>query len=322
MRIKFLLSQLDHLCFHKLKDSFNSVGRYVRVHKKSISYFTKRALASTKKRSNIIISLSTIPSRIELIDPTLNSLLDQTVRPEKIYLNVPKFSIRENRAYVIPDRLKNHPIIEVVEVDKDWGPATKMIPTLLREADRDTPILVLDDDYVYTKNLVETYVKSMEEIDHAVLCLKGWNLPYEMNHKNKIRYRGMETKDFKRVDLFEGSSSYLVKPSFFPKEMFDYERAPKEAFYCDDIWVSGNLAKSQIPILIMPFCGWIPRLLNFSTRNTIRLATKENRDDYNENCIYRYFEKYWKDLDNQLPESSSQHISRPSDKILIVKKPA
>ena len=40
--------------------------------------------------SKYIISLTTIPSRINYIENTLNSLLEQTIKPEKIILNIPK----------------------------------------------------------------------------------------------------------------------------------------------------------------------------------------------------------------------------------------
>ena len=38
--------------------------------------------------SKYIISLTTIPSRINYIENTLNSLIEQTIKPEKIILNI------------------------------------------------------------------------------------------------------------------------------------------------------------------------------------------------------------------------------------------
>jgi len=37
-----------------------------------------------------IISLTTIPSRINYIETTIKSLVEQTLKPEKIILNIPK----------------------------------------------------------------------------------------------------------------------------------------------------------------------------------------------------------------------------------------
>ena len=49
----------------------------------------------------IYISISTIPSRIKSIDKTINSLLSQTLKPDKIFVNIPnkykrfKYNIEE-----------------------------------------------------------------------------------------------------------------------------------------------------------------------------------------------------------------------------------
>ena len=40
--------------------------------------------------NKIIVSFSTIPTRINDIEPVLKSLNNQTLKPDKIYLNIPK----------------------------------------------------------------------------------------------------------------------------------------------------------------------------------------------------------------------------------------
>ena len=56
-----------------------------------------RACAAAPERSDIIVSLTTIPSRIGFLADTLKSLLAQTRVPREIRLNLPAFSVRENR---------------------------------------------------------------------------------------------------------------------------------------------------------------------------------------------------------------------------------
>lgn len=283
----------------RIFDAVRTLFRYLMIMTKSLNYYSKRAERKIGKRqSDIIVSLSTIPSRIGLIDPTLKSLLDQTVIPKYIYINVPKFSRREQCEYAIPDKFLNHPIIKIIHSDKDWGPATKSIPAIQEEKKANSPLLILDDDYVYHERTLETYEKYKEEYKNSVLCLRGWNLPKDMIHRNKIRFNGTDIKHFKRANLVEGSSSYLIRPEFFKDDFFDYESAPDEAFFCDDIWISGHLNKHNVPIYIMPMNATIPRILSFSTRNTIRLAEKENSEDANENVVYRYYEKDWQQIED------------------------
>ena len=43
-----------------------------------------------KIKNNVILSFTTTPEKIEKIRPMLNSILDQTIRVDKIVLNIPK----------------------------------------------------------------------------------------------------------------------------------------------------------------------------------------------------------------------------------------
>src|ERR1039457_3194626 len=49
----------------------------------------------------IIASLSTMPDRINNLEPTLRSLLEQTRPPDEIVLVVPQFSIRQQKEYEV-----------------------------------------------------------------------------------------------------------------------------------------------------------------------------------------------------------------------------
>ncbi len=46
-------------------------------------------------------------------------------------------------------------ILTVQFVDDDWGPATKLIGTLLLEKDPKTVIITLDDDMVYHRDTID-----------------------------------------------------------------------------------------------------------------------------------------------------------------------
>lgn len=283
----------------RLFDVVITLFRYLMMMTKSLNYYTKRSKKKIgKQQSDIIVTLSTIPSRIDLIDPTIMSLLDQTVLPKFIYINVPKFSRREQCEYIIPEKFLNHPIIRIIHSEKDWGPATKSIPAIQKEKETNTPLLILDDDYIYHRRLIETYQKHENDYKESVICLRGWNLPKNMIHGNAVKMDGNKIKEFKQVNLIEGSCSYLVRPDFFKDDFFDYDSAPDEAFFCDDIWISGHLNKNKVPIYIMPFDVIIPRIFSFLIRNTIRLADLENKGGHNENVVYKYFEKEWVNIEN------------------------
>ena len=53
------------------------------------------------KKHRIVVSLSTLPSRINKVHQTIRSIENQTMKPDWIYLNVPSYSKREKTKYLI-----------------------------------------------------------------------------------------------------------------------------------------------------------------------------------------------------------------------------
>ena len=83
--------------------------RVITLHRRSYLAEPKRQPASgVKALPRIVVTLSTLPGRIDKIFPALNSLLDQTLMPKQIILAIPEYSRREQKAYMIPDALLNH----------------------------------------------------------------------------------------------------------------------------------------------------------------------------------------------------------------------
>src|SRR5471030_1121332 len=116
----------------------------------------------------VVISITTLPSRIGKMRPCLDSLLAGDVVPDKIFLPLPKFSRRENCAYEIPAFLKTPDfygnIVEVVEVEQDWGPGTKVLGALNRILDR-CYFIAADDDVSYKPRFLAGLLDAQRE-DH------------------------------------------------------------------------------------------------------------------------------------------------------------
>ena len=145
------------------------IPRYLLLHTKSIEHKLIQnymKIPHHKLQNKVVISLSTTSNRITKIQPMITSLLDQTVRVDKIVLN-----LVEGVHYKIDETLTN--MVEIIYSGKDYGKGTKCIPTLLREGDKNTIIIMLDDDYVYSKNFIETLLKLIKDNSDTVLYKKG-----------------------------------------------------------------------------------------------------------------------------------------------------
>src|SRR5947207_1114941 len=148
-----------------------------RKHRQQVR-FIRETLAANRTFDNrrIIASLSTVPDRINNLRPTIRSLLNQTRPPDEIVLAIPEFSIREQRRYAVPKHISRWPRMRVLHCRRDWGPATKFIPIVREElgAGRgSTLIMVVDDDRVYPRDALETYLHYNAQITGAALCLRG-----------------------------------------------------------------------------------------------------------------------------------------------------
>ena len=145
------------------------VPRYLLLHRSStmdnlIKNYMK--IPHHKLTNKVIISLTTTSTRINNIKPMIASLLDQTVRVDKIVLN-----LVEGVDYTIDETLKN--MVEIIYSGKDYGKGTKCIPILLREGDKNTILIMLDDDYIYGEDFIETLLKLSLDNPDTVFYKKG-----------------------------------------------------------------------------------------------------------------------------------------------------
>jgi len=216
------------------------------------------ACARNPHVADVVVTLTTLPSRIDRIDLTLKSLLRQTLRPKTIRLNVPAVSRREGRAYRVPERLLRLQSITIVRVD-DYGPATKLIPSL-RDAAPDQRLLVVDDDRIYQPYLIEQLMRGADGHPGAAVASSGWDAPADLTDRPTtlmatLRGRApaplkcTRVRGVRAVDIVQGLGGFLVRPSFFDlTAIADYTGAPDAAFFVDDVWISGHCRVPKVVV--------------------------------------------------------------------------
>ena len=204
-----------------------------RKHRRQVR-FIRETLASDRKSDDrrIIASVSTVPERIGNLGPTIRSLLRQTRPPDEIVLAIPEFSIREQRPYAVPKHVSRWPRMRVLHCQKDWGPATKFIPIVREElaAGRgNTLIMVVDDDRIYPRDALETYLHYNKQLPDAALCFRGAAMPRDLDWRHAKMIRASELRQPQPAAVITGCGSYLIQPRFFDESLWDYSQAPKGA---------------------------------------------------------------------------------------------
>lgn len=242
----------------------------IKIYFNNIDKLTSQYLTRPKKE-NIIISLTTIQRNIKFIQPTIKSLLNQSIRPRIIYLNV-SFDIDED--YLL--KLDKLGIIKINRLKTDYGPATKLFPCLINnEINPETIIIYLDDDMIYNNRLIEHLYKYHNKFPDKALCISGINI----DHKNRKLIFNLLDQDVKPIDIMEGYNGCLIKRSFFPlsvDDILNFKNVPKEAFYVDDVYISGLLSKFNIKKIKIPYIINLPIFSNLLEFIPLSLTKKKS----------------------------------------------
>ncbi|WP_093805003.1 hypothetical protein [Stappia sp. ES.058] len=226
-------------------------------------------VADAPRRSDLVVTLTTIPSRIPHLGMTLKSLLDQAEPPAEIRLNIPHHSRRENCGYNVPVWLESLKTVRIVRC-KDSGPATKLFPTLTA-VDANRPIVVVDDDRIYPRSFLQDLASHANDNENAAFGLSGWVVPADLTDRPTtlwtnlqmtppVPIRARRLRAPRPIDIVQGYSGYLVRPRFFPDmdAMLTHKDAPEAAFFVDDVWISGfcTAPKFVIPARRAGFQQW------------------------------------------------------------------
>lgn len=277
--------------------NWTQIDRYFKIRLSSYDYLyfldkIYHNLPRVKSSDRVVLSFTTMPERLDDIKFTLMSLLDQSHRVDQINICIPYKMKRSGKEYIIPDYLKALKNINILRC-QDYGPSTKLLPTLLNETNN-TKIIYLDDDRIYGSRLVKNLVKFSEKYPDRVICNFGWNLPHDRNYLTHRKHLvSTYLGKFGNVDIIEGCEGCLVKPKFFDlNALADYSNAPQEAFYVDDIWISGHLAKQKVIRYRMPF-HLHSRGYSIDSEIYSPALMAVNINGHNNNTIIKYFDHFW-----------------------------
>lgn len=256
--------------------SYN-IFRYLSINSDPFPYLNPKKynlLPRVCKRGRTIISLTTVPGRIDDSKYAIASLLDQTFRVDEICMYVP-YTSSKGVPYAIPTWMseleKSCRVFKVKRCEKDWGPATKLIPALLEY--KDCTIIYVDDDVIYNQNMIETLISYSNRFPNHAVCNQGWDVErwngkssqfaYTLHHASKY-FPTTDPYNFVYTDVMQGFSGVLVSSEFFDrKEIVKLDEYPKEMFYVDDVYLSGMLNNQGINRISTLTQSGIPYLHEF-----------------------------------------------------------
>ncbi len=198
----------------------------------------------TGKEIPVIVSLTTIPFRLNKLHIVIRSILVQETRPQKIVL-----WLHESLKNQIPDSLKvlEGDIFEVRFSTLDC-PHLKLVESLKSFPDK--VIVTCDDDFIYPKDWLMTLYDEHLKKPGTVVAITTRLIRYD-REGNVLPYKSWNYKDVPGIDekaiLPIGSSGVLYPPDSFHPSVTDEKLFLKLSPKADDLWFKAMSLLNDTP---------------------------------------------------------------------------
>ena len=168
----------------------------------------------------IYVSLSTIPQRVKNINLSVDSLLNQTKKPDKIFINIPnkykRFDemVNDNQIPKFSDSR-----VEVTRCE-DCGPGTKLLGSL-DKLNKDSLLILADDDHIYEDYMIEKF--------------------YYFYSKAPNNAYSFYVHPLGNFGVGQGADGFAINTNHLDGIKIFYDKIVKnykELFLYDDLWIS------------------------------------------------------------------------------------
>lgn len=220
-----------------------------RVMPKYFAAFPSRNLKQ-KQKSHVIVSITTIPSRIDKVWIPIECMMRQSVKPDKIVLWLGKDEFQD---IVLPDNLQKLQDKGLeIRFCKDVGVHTKYYYVLKEYSD--DYVITVDDDMYYSTNLIKKLMRTAYKYPGCVCARWVWKMKWSYHNKvyDSSTYDSFILK--KAImnpahDLLAlGVGGVLYPPDIFHKEDTQLEKALRLSPKNDDVWLKVLELRADIKV--------------------------------------------------------------------------
>ena len=225
-----------------------------------------------------IISLTTIPSRIYNIENTIKSLVEQTLKPERIILNIPKkYNFRFNSSIddITIKKILNKYIdkLTINYIEHDYGPGTKLVGLIknnvINYKSNSVYIVLVDDDNIYKPYMLEYFDN------------------YNKNYNNKLKCSSFYCYNNNGITIGQGSDGLFIRLELL-NQFENYYNIIKDNDYInyhDDYYISYyfDLKQIQMEYIKPPDNTLIyTKHINSDIDALLSIHNKNNRNNLND----------------------------------------
>jgi len=246
------------------------------------------ALNTSKRDTPLVVSFTTIPSRIDKAIYVADSMLSQTTKPDKVllYLAEDEFPDR-NLPAEYQNLIKRGLEIDYVENLKPH----KKYYFALRDY-LDAAIITVDDDIIYPLDLVETLCDSYKRFPEVVSAMRAHRMRADENGLLPYLSWELSAQEVERPSaaLFATTGGgTLFPPHSLPQETLNKEVFTDLCLHADDVWIKAMLLLHNTPVVLAKSGQVFPTIAD--TRETALMYENTaggKNDEYIEQVFSRY----------------------------------
>lgn len=207
-------------------------------------------LTQNKRECQIIVSLTSYPARIKTVSECIKTLLNQTVKPDHLFLSLAKEQFPNNEEDLPEDLLKLEKYgLEIIWCN-DYRSYKKLVP--IYDKWKEHIIVTADDDNYYSPNWLELLLKGYEEYPNCIQCNVVTKFSFDCDRNFYWIPGGREfynTPSF--LNKLVGCGGVLYPPQSLYKDITNSDLFMKLAPTNDDhwFWIMAVLAGTKIRVV-------------------------------------------------------------------------
>jgi len=237
--------------------------------------------------SNVIVSLTSYPARINHIWVTVESLFQQRHQPNKIVLVLSK---DEFPSQALPDNvcLLIEKGLEVLWVEGNIRSYKKLIPVV--EHYPQATIITVDDDIYYQKDFVEKLVSASIKSPSSIIGNRGRLIKKHTTYEPYLSWPLIKKQTTGNRVLLTGMGGILYPPNTLNNtQLLDINLAMSLCPNADDFWFWAVSITSKAPIICTGEVTFLELDVEVSTESLASLNLLEGKNDKQFQALLTHF---------------------------------
>ena len=260
-------------------------NKYPLINSNIIKIFPEFKINSLERQNKIIVSLTSYKKRFKKLHLVLESIFNNTMKPSKIVLTIYKkdfFFLKKKLKRMILNKY-----LELIVTDIDLKPHKKYFEVMKKY--KDYAIITIDDDIIYTRDLIETLYNSYLKYPN---CIHARRVHKIMVKNNKVLPYNSWIKEYK-MEL--NPSFYLLATTgggtLFPPNILNISDENideiNKCITADDIYLKYLSRKRNVKIVWVPnrFIFGLEKLNDTKTQKNALYKNNMENENLNDKCL-------------------------------------